>query len=198
MCIRLSQKWQWTHILGSSIVTAVSWAKVSCSTSSSFSPSPSPLSATLELIPPTGCASWLATTPDLRSLCFCRNLTSSNVNLFQFKNIHIKIVECERKFSNYDNILISKTSYTPGFRYKKKTVRKRNPNWWLLNQLLSYLTSSSSSGCTSRSGTWRLRNCFLLTPMLASQNWPEIQTRNESLFLTFRIMIPLHCRHNYS
>jgi hypothetical protein len=74
------RKW-WTHILGSSTVTVVSWANVSCNTSSSFSPSPSPLSATLASVLPTGWLSWLATTLDLRSLYFCRNLTSSNVDL---------------------------------------------------------------------------------------------------------------------
>lgn len=62
------------------MVTAVSWAKVSCRTNSSFSPSPSFFSLGFAITPVV----WTvgsAGIPDFLSLCFCRNFTSSNTNL---------------------------------------------------------------------------------------------------------------------
>lgn len=88
------------HMLGSSTVTAVSWAKVSCKTRSSFSPSPPPTtgrpvptpiflrpplsSSTTPPAPasPDGAAAvGSAEMPDRLSLCFCNSLTSSSTIL---------------------------------------------------------------------------------------------------------------------
>lgn len=152
-------------MLGSSIVTAVSWAKVSCNTSSSFSPSPSPLSATLVFVPPTGCVNWFATTPYFRSLCFCRNRTSSNVNLIQnHKNQHNPIFILFLRHTHK-----RRRSECKGFHWVVEVFHNKEPNSQPLRN--ESLMGTSPMSNASLSSFLTNINISLNFAILQNTNW---------------------------
>ena len=102
-------------MLGSSIKTAVSWAKVSCNTSSSFSPSASAFSAVFPF-PVLFCAVDKAGIPSFLSLSFCKNFTSSNANLQTHQ------INQRPKLSNYPSSQLKKTHTTETNKSPKNKI----------------------------------------------------------------------------
>lgn len=132
-------------MLGSSIKTAVSWANVSCNTSSSFSPSASAFSAGFPF-PVLFCAVDKAGIPSFLSLSFCKNFTSSNANL------QIHQINQRPKLSNYPSSQLKKTHTTKTNKSPKNcdfefgTDLRFSSSFELAALLWSSSSSSSSNG----------------------------------------------------